>query len=172
LKPVSMFKIVVFLAGLTLALCNRPTSAVTNSQFLPDSTLTPGDTLPGAMEHICTSGYTKTVRHVPASLKKKVYKLYGITHHKRGEYEIDHLISLELGGSNDIKNLWPQPYLTKPWNAHKKDRLETRLKRLICVHKITLQEAQYAIAHDWVAAYKKYIQEPVDNEAEDNSDED
>jgi hypothetical protein len=41
---------------------------------------------------------------------------------------VDHLIPLELGGSNDIANLWPQSYVTV-WNAHMKDRLENRLNR-------------------------------------------
>jgi hypothetical protein len=172
LKPVFMFKIFAILA--CLVMCNKPSSkeSVTDSlsQFLPDSTLTPGDTLPGAMKHICTSGYTATIRNVPEALKKQVYARYGIIHHKRGEYEIDHLIPLELGGSNSPENLWPQSYLTKPWNAHKKDRLENRLRRLVCTKKITLQEAQYAIAHNWIVAYKKYIQEPIDKEAEDSSE--
>lgn len=34
-----------------------------------------------------------------------MYAEYGITHRQRGKYEIDYLISLELGGSNSIKNL-------------------------------------------------------------------
>jgi hypothetical protein len=137
-------------------------TAQTNLPILPDSLITPGDTFPGALENICRKGYTKEVRNVSKATKEKVFKLYKITQHKQGEFEIDHLIPLTIGGNNNIKNLWPQSYLTEPWNAHKKDRLENRLRRLICTGKITLQEAQYAIAHDWIAAYIKYIQEPVD----------
>jgi 5-methylcytosine-specific restriction endonuclease McrA len=48
------------------------------------------------------------VRNVPAEMKRQVYHEYGITSHGSGEYEIDHLIPLELGGSNSIKNLWPE----------------------------------------------------------------
>jgi hypothetical protein len=98
---------------------------------------------------------------VPESVKKEVYAEYHITHHSKGQYEVDHLISLELGGSNDIKNLWPESYLTDPWNAHVKDKLENRLHRLVCTGKITLKEAQDAISKDWIAAYIKYISEPV-----------
>ena len=57
---------------------------------------------------VCTPGYTKTVRDVPQSVKNQVYRAYGITSHKPGEYEIDHLVSLELGGSNSTRNLWPE----------------------------------------------------------------
>ena len=38
-----------------------------------------------------------------------------------------------------------------------KDKLETRLHKLVCYGKITLEEAQEAISTDWVKAYKKYI---------------
>jgi hypothetical protein len=43
--------------------------------------------------------------HVSGHVKAQVHREYGIASHQSGEYEIDHLISLELGGSNDIKNL-------------------------------------------------------------------
>jgi hypothetical protein len=76
----------------------------------PDPKLTPGAT-------------SKKVRNVTAELKREVYAEYGITEHKPGEYEVDHLIPLSIGGSNSIKNLWPESYRTV-WNAHVKDRLE------------------------------------------------
>ena len=57
---------------------------------------------------ICVPGYSKKVRNVPESVKKQAYAEYGITLHQPKEYEVDHLISLELGGSNSLKNLWPQ----------------------------------------------------------------
>ncbi len=31
-------------------------------------------------------------------------------------HEVDHLVSLELGGSNDIRNLWPEPSAGR-WGA-------------------------------------------------------
>jgi hypothetical protein len=128
-----------------------------DSDSLPNPSLSPGDTIPGAGALLCTPGYSKSVRHVSGSTKHKVYEEYGITSRKPAEYEVDHLISLELGGSNDIQNLWPQSYVTQPWNAHKKDVLENKLHQLVCSGQIPLHQAQYEIAHDWIAAYKKYV---------------
>jgi hypothetical protein len=76
---------------------------------------------------ICVKGYTKTVRDVPKAVKEQAYRSYGITTRKPGEYEIDPLISLELGGSNSIRNLWPESFITQPLNAHVKDKLENKL---------------------------------------------
>jgi len=77
--------------------------------------------------------------------------------HRAGEYEVDHLISLELGGSNDIANLWPQSYVSEPFNAHIKDKLENKLHALVCSGRITVETAQKAIANDWTAAYRQYV---------------
>ena len=126
----------------------------------PDPKLTPGVVNPAATkEMICVSGYTSQpgVRNVPDSLKKQVFAAYHIDS-STDKFEIDHLISLELGGANDIKNLWPQSYTTTPYNARIKDALENRLHKLICDGKVDMKTAQQEIAKDWVAAYKKYVE--------------
>jgi hypothetical protein len=126
----------------------------------PDSKLTPGAVNPAATkEMICVPGYTSQpgVRNVPESLKKQVFAEYRIDS-TSDKFEIDHLISLELGGANDIKNLWPQSYTTTPYNAHIKDALENKLHKMICDGKIDIKKAQQEIARDWVAAYKKYVE--------------
>ena len=73
------------------------------------------------------------------------------------EYELDHLITPELGGAPDPRNLWPQRYTSRVWNAHVKDRLEQLLPRLVCDGQVALETAQHDIALDWIAAYKKYF---------------
>lgn len=123
----------------------------------PDRTLTPGATLPVTTQDICTPGYSRKVRNVPIAVKREVYSRYGIAQHQPGEYEVDHLISLELGGSNSVRNLWPESYWTTPLNAHVKDALENRLHREVCAGRLSLQVAQQAIATDWVAAYGQYV---------------
>jgi hypothetical protein len=109
------------------------------------------------MKDVCTPGYSRRIRNVPEAVKKKVYAEYGITHHAPRAYEVDHLISLELGGSNSIKNLWPESYITTPWNAHVKDALENELHKEVCDGALPLSAAQHEIAADWIVAYRKHL---------------
>jgi hypothetical protein len=109
--------------------------------IVPDPQLTPGATQEVTTNDICVPGYTKKVRDVPAAVKRQVYATYGIQSHAPRAYEIDHLIPLEPGGSNALKNLWPQSYQTQPWNAHAKDRLENALHRLVCSGQLPLDTA-------------------------------
>ncbi|MGH7623174.1 MAG: hypothetical protein ACREMU_12600, partial [Gemmatimonadaceae bacterium] len=110
--------------------------------ILPKPARTPGATLDVDTADICVPGYTKRVRNVPAAVKRLVYASYGVRTHKPGDYEVDHLISLELGGSNSIRNLWPESYRTHPWNARVKDALENELHRRVCAGTMDLATAQ------------------------------
>jgi hypothetical protein len=134
--------------------------------FKPNPLLTPGAVDPGVSQAnisttICKKGgYTNRpgIRKVSAATKKAVFAEYGIDPHGPGSpFEIDHLISLEISGSNDIKNLWPQSYVSEPLNAHIKDALEDHLHKLVCEGKVPLKQAQHDIATDWPSAYQKYM---------------
>jgi hypothetical protein len=119
-----------------------------HSSRLPDPQITPGDVLTTDASVICVPGYTKTVRDVPQRVKNQVYRQYGVVSRAPREYEVDHLVSLELGGSNSIRNLWPQSYVTQPLNAHVKDRVENQLHKLVCAGTVPLEPAQKEIAAD------------------------
>ena len=81
----------------------------------PDPECTPGAYIATATkDDICAPGYAKSVRNVSESQKKNIYAEYGITHRTTGEYEIDHFISLELGGSNETSNLFPEAAEPRP----------------------------------------------------------
>ena len=136
---------------------NRSLDAKTGPASLyPDPNLTPGDTLPVTAEQVCTPGYSKSVRHVTEAEKKEVFAEYG-TQFVPHAYEVDHFISLELGGSNDIRNLWPEPYDPRP-GAHEKDRVENYLHEQVCKGNMSLPEAQREISTDWYAVYEQIQQ--------------
>lgn len=126
----------------------------------PVGAINPNVTQASIHKTICVKGWTKTVR--PSSYQTNKLKLKQIddldlNDKDLSHYEEDHLISLELGGSpDDINNLWPEPYAGS-CGARVKDKIENKLKRLICAGKITLKAAQDEISTDWVASYRKHI---------------
>ncbi len=125
------------------------TSGCVSTDALPDSACTPGATFPDAtVAKICVPGYSSSVRNVPQNVKDQVYAEYGIATHEPGQYEVDHLVSLELGGSNDIANLWPEPADPRP-GFHEKDKVENYLHDQVCSGAMPLQQAQAAIATNW-----------------------
>lgn len=120
---------------------------------LPDSACTPGATFSTATtSQICKLGYSRSVRNVSSSTKRRVYLEYGITSHKAYTYEVDHLISLELGGSNSIANLWPEAASPTP-GFHEKDQVENYLHQQVCSGKLKLKQAQLEIASNWLDVY-------------------
>ena len=163
-----MMKTIVMLIGLAVLSCipafaQRPSSARyvhDGPALLPDPKVTPGDAVTSDAQVVCIRGYARRERNVPPEVKREVYRLYNVrpsTEMRNGKRvrlccEVDHLISLELGGSNDIKNLWPQPYLPRP-GARQKDTLEDWLHERVCSGKMSLGDAQRAVASDWYAAY-------------------
>lgn len=120
---------------------------------LPDPACTPGAVLTTDAQTVCAPGYSAKIRDVSSSTRSEVFAEYGITSHATGEYEVDHMISLELGGSNAIANLWPEPAEPRP-GFHEKDKVEDYLHRQVCGGAMTLSEAQAKIATDWYAVYQ------------------
>jgi hypothetical protein len=122
---------------------------------LPDSACTPGAIFANAtVQQICTPGYASSVRNVPFSEYDAVYAEYGIYHHYSGQYEDDHLVPLEIGGSNDIANLWPEAASPTP-GFHQKDQVENYLHDQVCSGAMSLKEAQTEIATNWLAVYNR-----------------
>jgi hypothetical protein len=122
---------------------------------LPDLACTPGAAFTGASRaKICKLGYSKSVRYVSSSTKSRAYLEYGITSHTRGQYEVDHLVSLELGGANTISNLWPEAAEPIP-GFHEKDLVENYLHRQVCNGELSLAAAQRQEATNWLAIYRR-----------------
>jgi hypothetical protein len=136
---------------------------------IPDLQLTPGEVRAGlSKQRICEIEWGRDERHVTEEMKREVFRLYGYTGYDdprcvpagQRRCEIDHLISRELGGADEVINLWPQAYGTSPWNAVKKDRLENRLHKEMCAGRITLKAARAMLVNDWREAYKRYYGAP------------
>ncbi len=105
---------------------------------------------------LCSPDFrTGPIRNVPESEKFAVEREYGMEpgHYGRS-LEIDHIVSLELGGSNDIANLFPEQLEAHP-GYRVKDKLENRLHALVCAGSITLRAAQRGIASNWQALYEQ-----------------
>jgi hypothetical protein len=102
-------------------------------------------------------GDDEVVAPVSGGLQQRVFKEYGIAGAPTARYEVDYLITPGLGGSGDIRNLWPEPRYDTVWNSFVKDQLEEYLHRAVCGGRVSLPIAQREIASNWIAAYKKYF---------------
>ncbi len=143
---------------------DKPSQSVDcqEEDFLPDQDCTPGAIFEDAtLEVICVSGYSKTVRDVSVSTKKKIFASYGIDYPVPfGSYEIDHLIPLALGGNNTTANLWPKvadPFL----GFFEKNVTGNYLREEVCAGNVDLYAAQAQIADNWVAVYENIPPERI-----------
>ncbi len=129
---------------------------------LPDHDCTPGAIFSDAtVERICIKGYTDEVRNVTLKTRKTVFAEYGISYPvPKGAYEVDHLIPLALGGSNDIANLFPEAAEPTP-GFHQKDVVEVYLQGEVCSHRVALPVAQRQIANNWLLVYENLTAEQI-----------
>jgi hypothetical protein len=125
--------------------------------LMPDHLLTPGAARAVSASDVCHVRYSDDARLVSASIQEKVLQEYGINNAQAGNYELDYLISPQLGGTDDIRNLWPEPQSNTSWNTRTKDALEGRLHQLVCDGALPLATAQQDLATDWISAYKRYF---------------
>jgi len=156
-------------AGISMVLSLAITPAQASGPYLPDATATPGALNPAVTQEniastICTLGYTAKIRPpVSYTTRLKIKQLSSAPYSKYGstvtsQFEEDHLISLELGGSpTNPKNLWPEPW-AGIYGARAKDKLENKLHALVCANQLSLADAQRLISTNWFAAYKSYVE--------------
>ena len=133
---------------LAAALMALPTWAAAQA-VVPDPTLTPGAVRTTDAFDVCSHG-TAQLRHMSRDRSDAIMVAYGLPGGRHEAYEIDHLIPLSIGGSDDDVNLWPEPrrMIEPEWSAERKDELEMRLHALVCAGRIDIVDAQKAIAED------------------------
>src|SRR5579872_3355822 len=93
----------------------------------------------------------EVIGNVSVSLRQEVLREHGRAQAKPDDCEIDYLITPGLGGTGDLRNLWPEPYYTPAWDTRVKDALEERLHESVCGGQVDLPTAQHDIASDCIA---------------------
>lgn len=153
----------LMMAGCTLVLTGQTAHYGHDGAYkLQDSRVTPGAVnagliadpsgrphmVAGVEANLCAKDFrTVPYRHTSEATKKKACAEYGAQACPGPNWEVDHLISLEIGGADELGNLWPQPI----GEARVKDhQTEDVLPKLICSGKIGLKDAQTCIRGDWV----------------------
>jgi hypothetical protein len=133
-----------------------------NGLPVPDPKCTPGAINPTMTLSVLTAPdfRTECIRDqaTSAEKKKQLYGRYDITEPPNNEHdsqvcELDHFISLELGGADTLDNLWPQcgpdGVELQERFFKQKDIVENFLAHMVKQGKMTLGAAQAGIAADW-----------------------
>ena len=112
---------------------------------------------------ICTDDWVRKNMPPPSYMtptKTKQIAAYGYSTYAVENFDLDHLVPLELGGDpTALANLWPLPWESKEaklvpagWGAETKHALETHLRREVCSGRMSLEDARRAVAGDWINA--------------------
>ena len=108
----------------------------------------------GCERNAATSAAKKAGTYTAYTIKKPTNNT-GLTQ----RCELDHLVSLELGGADTLDNIWPQcgpPDMKLAKRYFKiKDGVENYLAAKVRAGRISLKDAQHGIAADWT----QYIDE-------------
>lgn len=123
--------------------------------LLPKTDLTPGLATPLTAAELCGHEGGRRTQPVSTAVRDTVFAAYGADVRRSSAYELDYLITPELGGVADVRNLWPQAFAGTEWNAYVKDELELHLHQLVCAGAVDVATAQKEMATDWIASYKR-----------------
>jgi len=127
---------------------------------IPTEALNP-DVRPETIDQtICVPGYAASVRpstSYTTGVKRKLLRESGNESAEIGDYELDHIIPLAVGGHpRNVRNLNPM-LRDGEGGASQKARLDKQLQRLVCSKQLGLRDAQAAIYADWQSAYRRYV---------------
>jgi hypothetical protein len=150
------------LRTVTLSPQQSCTTHISNSFPIPDPNCTPGAINPTLTIAVLKdpSFTTRCIRDAATQEQEKAttYEWYNLPRpsENSGENqicELDHLISLELGGADTLDNIWPQcgpSGVALPQRFFKeKDMVENFLAMQVREGRMDLSQAQRGIATDW-----------------------
>lgn len=107
----------------------------------PDPRVTPGDVCKANDPDFDGYVYSEKIAHCKRNFseakKASVARVYGVPKANWSDYEFDHLIPLCVGGSNDVRNVWPEPIE----HAHRKDVIEDKVCAALRAGTMTQKEA-------------------------------
>jgi hypothetical protein len=137
-----------------IAACALALPVVVSAQ-LPDNYKTPGATLKVKNADVCKADYAASVKAIAGWQRSEALERYGIRP-EGFSGELDHLVPVALGGSNDPNNLWPF-HAQGDFTLDAKNALAARLHDMVCAGKISLKDAQDAFRKDWTKAYRTHM---------------
>jgi hypothetical protein len=143
--------------GRTVLLGRRTQTSRCVRSARPDRLCSPGAFYSRLTKPVICAGSFRTaaIRDVPQSEKFQVEREYGMAASYYGRtIEIDHIVPLELGGSNAIANLFPEPG-SGAADYHVKDALENRAKAVVCDGQLSLRAARRGFSRNWEALYRR-----------------
>lgn len=126
----------------------------------PDPNLTPGLVASTDLVAICQMGkrihgeFLLRDPLIAPSVQQEALAEYNIPAARAPHYGLDFLVPLQLGGANAIQNIWPVS-TTHGVGFREKEILNIRLHVLVCERQMPLDQAQKAVATDWVKLWLK-----------------
>lgn len=143
----------VFVYG-CIAAASLAAPAIASAQ-LPNSYKTPGAVSKAKMDQVCKGDYTASVKPVAGWQRSEALERYGVRPDGFSG-ELDHLVPVSLGGSNDPDNLWPF-HANGTFTLAAKQDLAAKLRDMVCAGKMSLKDAQDAFRKDWTKAYTQHV---------------
>jgi hypothetical protein len=136
----------------------NPPTAQASTWPVPDDTLTPGAVKPGCTYPVPAG------RNVTSTTRAQVFAVYHYTGPTDlAHVELDHRVPHSLCGTDDARNLWPEPYDGAPVSTYvhnMKDRLEALIASKVRYGSMTLAAAQALFEGDWRKAFCTYVTHP------------
>ena len=138
-----------WIAAATLA---APSIAVAQR---PSNYKTPGATARVKMEQLCAPDFAASLKPASDWQRNQALERYGLRP-EGFSGELDHLVPVSLGGSNDPDNLWPF-HASGVFTLEAKQALASKLLGMVCARKLSLKDAQDAFRKDWTLAYQVHM---------------